>query len=104
MQTFSWSRIIVDEQELEDTPIRSLFQRCYSGHKHLAELPSDADQAQTLLRKLLRMLQHCDIMVDTTGLFSDNEHKDDIATSSLRYVSRLRVRAVHTSLACATCA
>ena len=79
-----WSHRVINEEFLDDTSIHELFFKSYDACKHLSELPSDADEAQAVLKQLLRMLQRCDTMVDTTGLFSDNESKDDISTSSLR--------------------
>jgi TAP42-like family len=82
--TFAWSTAVLFDEDLEDSPLSMVFDRCYEGHKHIADLPSDAEQAQTILRRLLRMLQHCDALIDSKGVLSENEEKDDITTGSLR--------------------
>lgn len=84
---FSWASVIVDKSKLQDLPLQALFQRCFTAHKRLNHLPRDASAAQELLRGLLQMLQHCDILVDASALFSSNEEQDDIQTTSLRCVS-----------------
>lgn len=80
-----WPSLIVDQEQFEDASVHELFHKCYDAHKHLSDLPKAADEAQAVLRKLLAMLQRCDTMIDTTGLFSDNEDQEDISTGSLRY-------------------
>jgi hypothetical protein len=79
-----WSSLIVDEEQFEDASVHELFHKCYDAHEHLSDLPKAADEAQALLRKLLAMLKRCDMMIDKTGLFSDNEDQDDISTGTLR--------------------
>lgn len=79
-----WDSVILDASKLPDEPLQALYQRCFLAHRHLSDLPRDAQAAQQLLRALLRMLQHCDVQVDAAALFSANEEEDDIQTSSLR--------------------
>ena len=87
--TFAWSKLLLQDSELEDVTLTELYRRCEDAHSHLSDLPADTEHAQALLRQVLRMLQHCDAVIDAVGMFSNNETQEDIATSSLRCVQGL---------------
>jgi hypothetical protein len=82
--TFRWESEVLNENQLDDKSLHDIFRRCFRVFKHLTDLPKDADEAQAILKTSLNMLGRCDSVIDTTGLFSDNEDIDDIPTSSLR--------------------
>lgn len=85
MVTFDWETLI-DTSDLENTSFADIFARCATIHKKLSALPREPDAANRILDAALEMLQRCEAMIDTAGLFSDNEDRDDVPTNHIRYL------------------
>jgi hypothetical protein len=87
--TICWESEVLKEDQLDNASLHHIFCCCVRVFKHLSDLPRNADEAQAILARSLNMLQRCDAVIDAAGVFSDNEDKDDIPTSSLRCGARL---------------
>ncbi|XP_028790971.1 PP2A regulatory subunit TAP46-like [Neltuma alba] len=67
---------------MEDIPLPSLFEQARKIHTTATESGAD----QELVRKGCEALGKCEDMINKLGLFSANETKDDIITTSLKYI------------------
>ncbi|KAK4273880.1 hypothetical protein QN277_017191 [Acacia crassicarpa] len=70
------------ECKMEDMPLPSLFEQARKIHTTATESGAD----QELVRKGCEALGKCEDMINKLGLFSANETKDDISTTSLKYI------------------
>ncbi|KAI9097839.1 hypothetical protein K1719_025610 [Acacia pycnantha] len=70
------------ECKMEDMPLPSLFEQARKIHSTATESGAD----QELVRKGCEALGKCEDMINKLGLFSANETKDDLSTTSLKYI------------------
>jgi hypothetical protein len=80
---FDWDFIEVGDGA-DEIALPSLFDICATAHDNLSSLPSDPEDAQTILNKLQELLSACARRIDAAGVISRNEELDDVATDSLR--------------------
>ncbi|CAN1237866.1 PP2A regulatory subunit TAP46 [Linum grandiflorum] len=70
------------ELKMEDVTLPTLFSQARNIHFSASESTADQDA----IRKGCEALEKCEEMVNTLGLFSANETKEDIATNNLKYI------------------
>ncbi|CAL0305426.1 unnamed protein product [Lupinus luteus] len=70
------------EFKIEDMPLPALFDQARKIHATATESGAD----QELLKKGCEALQRCEDMVNSLGLFSANETKEDISTTNFKYI------------------
>ncbi|XP_054788414.1 PP2A regulatory subunit TAP46-like [Prosopis cineraria] len=70
------------ECKMEDVSLPSVFEQARRVHTTATESGAD----QEVVRKGCEVLRKCEDMINKLGLFSANETKDDISTTSLKYI------------------
>ncbi|CAN1798537.1 PP2A regulatory subunit TAP46 [Linum perenne] len=70
------------ELKMEDVTLPTLFSQARKIHLTATESTADQDA----IRKGCEALEKCEEMVNTLGLFSANETKEDIGTNNLKYI------------------
>lgn len=79
-------QISLDNIDLENATLSSLFDVAWKSQRDLEKDSADESSVeyQTKRKKIIQVLQKCELMLDELHLFSDNESLDEVSTSELR--------------------
>ena len=71
---------------MQDLPLPVLFRRADAAFQRLQNAPGSPADQKRLISDALACLDRASILVDSLGIFSSNEDKDDLATGDIKFL------------------